>query len=150
MSSALERKLQSDLVTALKAKDAVAASVIRMLKADIGTTAIRLKKRDLEEGEVIAVVQRHIKQHHDSIEQFSKGGRQDLVEKERAELAVLEGYLPKQLTDGELESMAAGVIQELGVTQKKDMGRAIKVVLEKAGGKVDGKRVSQVMQRLLP
>jgi len=145
----LEEKLNKDLVTALKAKDAVKLSVIRMLKADITNACIKQKKDKLADDEILKIIQTHVKRHNESIEQFKKGSRPDLVEKEDLELVILKTYVPEQMPDSELESLVKSVIQELGAKDKKDMGKVIKSVLEKASEKADGKRVSALVGRLL-
>jgi len=145
----LEEKLNEELKVALKGKNAIKASVIRMLKADINNTAIKLKKASLSDEEVLKVIQRHIKQHNDSIEQFKNGNRMDLVEKEEKELEILKTYIPEQISDEKLEAIVKDAIKETEATTKKDMGKVIKIVIEKAGGRADGKRVSQAVQKLL-
>jgi len=145
----LEEKLNEELKTALKGKNAIKASVIRMLKADINNTAIKLKKASLSDEEVLKVIQRHIKQHNDSIEQFKNGNRMDLVEKEEKELVILKTYIPEQISNEKLEALVKDAIKETEATTRKDMGKVIKIVIEKAGGRADGKRVSQAVQKLL-
>lgn len=145
----LEEKLNEDLKNALRAKNAVKISVIRMLKADITNTAIKLKKKALGDDEVLKVIQQHISKHKDSIEQFKKGNRDDLVQKEEKELEILKAYMPEQISDSELQTLVKSTIEELGAATKKEMGNVIKAVLEKAKGKADGKRVSQIASRLL-
>ena len=145
----LEKKLNEDLKNALKAKDAVKVSVIRMLKADIMNAAIKLKKKALGPDEVLKIIRQHISKHKDSIEQFKKGNRDDLVQKEEKELEILKAYMPKQLSDSELETLVKSTIESLGATTKKEMGKVIKAVLQKAKDKADGKRVSQIASQLL-
>lgn len=145
----LEKKLNEDLKNALKAKDAVKLSVIRMLKADITNAALKLKKKALGDDEVLKIIRQHISKHKDSIEQFKKGNRDDLVQKEEKELAILKAYMPQQLSDSELEKLVKSTIEELGATTKKEMGKVIKAVLEAAKDKADGKRVSQIASQLL-
>ncbi len=144
-----EEKLNEDLKNALKAKDAVKISVIRMLKADIMNVAIKLKKKALSGDEVLKIIRQHISKHKDSIEQFKKGNRDDLVQKEEKELEILKAYMPEQLSDAELQTLVKSTIEELGATTKKEMGKVIKAVLEAAKGKADGKRVSAIASRLL-
>lgn len=146
---ALIDKLNDELKSSLKSGDAVRASVIRMLKADINNTAIRADKNALDESEVLKVVQKHVKQHIDSITQFEKGNRADLVAKEKDELKVLESYLPAQMPDADLEGVINSVLDEAGVTGIKDLGRVIKAALERVKGAADGKRVSECAGRLL-
>lgn len=145
----LEEKLNHDLKDALKGQNKVKLLVIRMLKADIHNMAIKLKKKSLSDNDILMVLQRHVRQRNESIEQFKKGDRFDLVEKEQGELAVLKTYLPEQLSDDELKAIIHAVIEETGATTKKDMGKVIKATLEKAQGRADGKRVSQAVQPFL-
>jgi len=140
---------ENDFKKALKEGQSIKVSVIRMLKADITNTALKLNKDTLDDVDILKVVHRHIKQRRDSIEQFKKGNREDLVRQEEKELSILEAYYPKQLEDKELEAMIKSAIEETGASGMKDMGKVIKCVLEKAQGKADGKRVSQLLQRLL-
>ncbi|NQT22202.1 MAG: GatB/YqeY domain-containing protein [Candidatus Omnitrophica bacterium] len=145
----LEDKLNQDLRKALKEKDAIKASVLRMLKADITNAEIKLNEQSLKDEGVLKIIQQHINRHKDSIEQFKKANRNDLFEKEEKELAVLNTYMPKQLSDNELEALVKSAIAELGAITKKDTGKVIKTVMEKSKGAADGKRISQfVGQRL--
>jgi hypothetical protein len=115
-----------------------------MLKADMQNLAIQ-KREELKEEHIIQVIQKQIKQHKDSIEQFEKGSRMDLVAKEKGELAVLEAYLPNMLSENELQAMVKDVILELGVSAKKDMGKVMKEVLARAKGRADGKALSAIV-----
>jgi len=145
----LQEKFNNDFKVALKDKDAIKVSVLRMLKADIINTEIKLNKKSLADEDIIKIVQQHIKQHNDSIEQFKKGDRVDLAEKEEKELLILKTYVPKQLSDSELEKIVKSVIGELSATSKKDLGLVIKAVLEKSKGTVEGKRASLAAGKLL-
>jgi len=145
----LEDKLNQDLKKALKEKNAIKASVLRMLKADITNTEIKLNKKSLKDEDILKIIQQHLNRHKDSIEQFKKGNRNDLVEKEEKELQELKAYMPKQLSDSELEALVKSAIAELGATTKKDTGKVIKAVMEKSKGAADGKRISQLLGQLL-
>ena len=112
-------------------------------------TAIKLEKKSLSDDDILKIIQNHIKKHNDSIEQFKKGNRDDLVQKEEKELEILKTYVPEQMSDGELEKLIKSTIEELGLTTKKEMGKVIKTVLEKAKGRVDGKRVSAIVSQIL-
>jgi uncharacterized protein len=144
-----ENQLNENLSKALKDKDATKVSVLRMLKADINNTAIKLKKPGLSEEDIVKVIKRHIKQHQDSIEQFRAGKREDLADKEARELVILKTYVPEEASDAELEAFVKASIEEVGAATPKDMGRIIKLTLEKAKGRADGTRVSALVQRFI-
>lgn len=121
-----------------------------MLKSSIGYTQIEKKTENLSEPDFIAVVQREVKKRRDSIEQFEKGVRQELADKEKKEITILEMFLPKPLAPEELEQLVKTTIQEAGATSKKDMGPVIKAVQAKAAGRADGKTISSLVGKLLP
>jgi uncharacterized protein YqeY len=133
----------------MKAKDAGRLSALRMLKAAIMNKGVE-KGRDLEDAEVLQVVASLVKQRRDSIEQFSKAGRTDLVEKETGEIAVLEHYLPPAATAVEIEAAVKAAIAETGAASPKDMGKVMKAVMPKLAGKnADGKTVNEIVRRTL-
>jgi hypothetical protein len=121
-----------------------------MLKSAIGYAQIEKKVEPLPDAEVLAVVQKEAKRRRDSIEEFDKGGRAELADKERAELKVLEAFLPKAMSPEELEALVVAAIAETGATSKKDMGVVMKVAQAKAAGRAEGRLLSQVVGRLLP
>ena len=145
----IEEKIDNEYKTALKAKDAIKVSTLRMLKAEINNVKLNQSKPELKEVDIIKIVHRQIKQHKDSIEQFEKGNRTDLAEKEKKELAILSDYMPEQLSEEELRKIITETIKELEATTKKDMGKVIKAVMGKAKGKADGKAVSQIVSQML-
>lgn len=145
----LEEKIENEFKAAMKARDAVLVSVIRMLKAEINDVKLKQNKNTLTDDELIKVVRRQVKQHKDSIEQFEKGKRQDLVDKEAKELAILKRYMPEEMPEEELKNLIAEAIKELGATTKKEMGTVIKAVMQKAAGKADGKAVSRIVAGIL-
>ncbi|MBL7156788.1 MAG: GatB/YqeY domain-containing protein [Candidatus Omnitrophica bacterium] len=145
----LGERIENDCKAALKKQDKIKVSTLRMLKSDMNTTRLDQKKSALDEGDILKIIQRHVKQHRDSIEQFEKGKRQDLAEKEKKELEILLGYMPEQLSEEELKKIITETISELGVTSKKEMGKVMKAVMEKAKGKADGKTVSQIVSSML-
>ena len=145
-----QERLQQDIKSAMLAKDADRLSALRMLKSAIGYTQIEKKTETLTEADFVAVVQKEVKKRRDSIEQFEKGGRQELADKEKKEISVLETFLPKALAPEELEQLVKATIQELGATSKKDMGPVIKSVQAKAAGRADGKTISGLVGKLLP
>jgi uncharacterized protein YqeY len=144
----LREKIEADTKEALKsgAKDKV--STLRMLNAALKNKQID-KRRPLTEEEVIETVRSLIKQRKDSIEQFTKGGRQDLVDKETAEVAFLEAYLPKQLAREELEAMVRDAIAQTGAQGARDMGKVMKALIPMVGGRADGKLVSELVKNAL-
>jgi uncharacterized protein YqeY len=145
----LEEKIEREFKTALKARDALKLSTLRMLKADMNNVKFDKNKKTLADDEIIKVVQRQVKQHKDSIEQFGKGNRQDLVEKEKKELDILMAYMPEQCSAEELKKIIEEAIKETGAGTKKDMGRLMKAVMEKVKGKADGKTVSRIASDML-
>src|SRR5215216_4809709 len=121
----LSEKIGADITAAMKAKDAGRLSALRMLKAAIMNKGVE-KGRDLDDAEVLQVVASLVKQRRDSIDQFSKAGRTDLVEKETSDLRALEQYLPPAITQEEIEAAVAEAIAESGATSAKDMGKVMK------------------------
>ena len=145
----LREKVNADLTAAMKAKDAGRLSALRMLKAAIMNKGVE-KGRDLDDAEVLQVVSSLVKQRRDSIEQFTKAGRTDLVEKETGEIAVLEHYLPPAATADEIEAAVKAAIAETGAASPKDMGKVMKAVMPKLAGKnADGKAVNEIVRRTL-
>ena len=145
----LNDKVAADITAAMKAKDAARLSALRMLKAAIMNKGVE-KGRDLEDAEVLQVVSSLVKQRRDSIEQFGKAGRTDLVDKETGEIAVLEAYLPPAATAAEIEAAVSAAIAETGASSAKDMGKVMKAVMPMLAGKnADGKAVSEAVRRKL-
>ena len=141
----LRDRLGQDLAAGLKNKDSTRVSVIRMLMAAVKNREIEKRVDKLDDKEVISVIKKSVKQHKDSIEQFQKGNREDLVEKEKAELLVLEGYLPKQLTREEIEPIVKEAIKKAGASSRSDTGKVMKLVMGEISGNADGKMVSQIV-----
>ncbi len=141
----LEEKMDTDLKEALKAKDAIRVSTLRMVKAGIKNLAIERRVEKSEDKDVISIISKQIKQHRDSIEQFAKGNRQDLVDKEKAELSVLESYLPNQLSAEELKVIVKSAIEKVDAKGRADMGKVMKAAMEDAKGAADGKMLSQMV-----
>ena len=145
----LYEKLDSDVKIALKEGNALKVSVLRMVLSTIKTLQIEKNIKSLDDDGVIQILQRHAKQHRESIDQFGKGGRQDLVDKEKAELKILDEYLPKQMTEEELTALVKTAITETGAAMKSDTGKVIRCVMEKAKGKADGKTINRLVGELL-
>ena len=145
----LEQTLGADIVTAMKAKDATKLTALRMLKTALTNKSIE-KGRALEGAEELQVVSMLVKQRRDSIEQFTKGGRTDLADKEQAEIVILNTYLPASASDDEIAAAVTAAIAETGATSAKDMGKVMKAVMAGLAGKtVDGKKVSETVKAKL-
>ena len=143
-------RLAQDMKTAMLAKDANRLSTLRLLKSALGYAQLERKTEKLSGGDFLAVVQKEVKKRRDAIEQYEKGGRPDLAEKEKSEILVLEEFLPKPLSVEEVEQLVQATIQELGATSKRKMGPVIKAAQAKAAGRADGRTISGVVTRLLP
>ena len=146
----LIEKIETDFKGALKGRNEIVLSTLRMLKAAIKNKEIDKKVKVLSEPEILEVIRKQIKQRRDSISEFEKAKRLDLVDKEKRELAALEQYLPCQLTEGELKTLIQKAIQEAGAKTKADMGKVMKAIMPQVTGKADGKQVSQLVSQLLP
>jgi uncharacterized protein len=141
--------LNAAIADAMRRHDAVRLSALRMLKAGLVNREVE-RGRALDEAETLQVVASLVKQRKDSIEQFTKGGRQDLVDKESAEIVVLSEYLPPAADPAVVERAVAEAIQETGATSPKDMGRVMKAAMAKlAGQSVDGKTVNELVRQRL-
>jgi uncharacterized protein YqeY len=145
----LRDKVNADMTAAMKAKDAGRLSALRMLKAAIMNKGVE-KGHDLDDGEVLQVVASLVKQRRDSIEQFAKAGRTDLVDKETGEIHVLEQYLPPAASVEDIEAAVSAAIAATGAASAKDMGKVMKAVMPMLAGKnADGKAVNEIVRRKL-
>ena len=145
----LSDKVNTEITAAMKAKNQVRLSSLRMLKAAIMNKGVE-KKADLDDAEVLQVVASLVKQRRDSIEQFAKAGRQDLVQKETGDLHVLEAFLPAAASAADIEAAVTAAIAETGASSPKDMGRVMKAVMPKLAGKTaDGRAVNEAVRRAL-
>ncbi len=145
----LRDKISEDLMSAMKAKEAERLSVLRMMKAAVRNKEIDLRQ-ELDDAQVMQVLVTLIKQRKDSIEQFTKGGRLDLADKEAAEIKVIEQYLPAPVTDEEIGSAVEAVIAETGATSVKDMGKVMKACMARFSGRpADGSKVSEFVKARL-
>ncbi|RKQ63526.1 hypothetical protein C7457_0400 [Thermovibrio guaymasensis] len=144
----LKERLKEDMKAALKAKDKEKLSVIRMLQALIKNAEID-KRGELTDEEIISLLQKYAKQRRESIEMYEKGGRQDLVEKEKRELEIVESYLPKQMSEEEIRELVAEVIKEVGASSPKDLGKVMQAVMPKVKGRANGSLVNRVVRELL-
>jgi uncharacterized protein len=140
--------LNSDLIVALKKGDKIRTEVIRGLKSDIKYKEIE-KKEPLTEEDVLGVLVAAAKRRRDSIEQFQRGGRDDLVMKEGGELEIITSYLPQQLSDEELREIVETTLLEIGVKTPGDLGKAMKEIMPKVKGRADGNRVRQIIAQKL-
>lgn len=145
--SLLER-LNNDMKQAMKNKEKDKLSVIRMVKASLQNEAIKLGK-ELSEEDELTILSREVKQRKDSLHEFDKAGRQDLVDKLRTELTFVELYLPKQLSEEELAEVVNETISEVGAKSKADMGKVMAAIMPKVKGKADGSLVNKLVQQHL-
>lgn len=145
----LEQKILNDYKEAMKSRDSLKSSVLSFLRAELLNVALAKKKNSLEDADVIAVIRKQIKSRQDSIEQFTKGGRQDLAAKESQELAMLEVYLPAQLPAEKIKEIIEEVAKETSAQGMKDMGRVMKEVSARVQGQADGKLVSDLVRERL-
>lgn len=146
-----KEKLTADMKQAMKDREAgkLRLTVIRMLRSDIRNAEINNKgKEELTEEEVLAVIMKAVKMRKDSLADFEKADRKDLVDQTKAELEILEDYLPKQLTDEELTDIVKKAVEETGATSMKDMGKIMKVVMPEIAGRADGGRVNKIVRTL--
>lgn len=141
-------KIESDLKNAMKARDSFRLGVLRLIKTEIKNKQIELK-RDLNEQEFFAVLSRMVKQRKESVEQYQKGGRDDLAKIEQDEQHVLADYLPKPLSEDELSEMVAVAVKKTGAAGPKDMGVVMKELRDKTTGRVDGKVLADKVKAAL-
>ena len=147
--ASLDKQIEQDMREAMIARDAPKLSTLRFLRSALKYVAIEKKVESLGDAEVQQVIQKQIKQRHESIEQFRKGGRADLASKETREIEILERYLPKQLGDEELSRLIEAEVKTAGASSKKDFGRMMKLLSEKLKGQADAKRVSETLGKML-
>ncbi|MFH1359938.1 MAG: GatB/YqeY domain-containing protein [Candidatus Omnitrophota bacterium] len=145
----LEEKITADYKQAMKDKDTLRSSTLSFLRAQLKNVLIEKKKDKLDDSECLPVLKKLVKQRQEGIEQFEKGGRQDLVEKEKNEMAILKSYLPPEMPKEELKKIVEEAIQEAGATSIKDMGKVMKIVTSKTAGRADGKTVSDLVKQIL-
>lgn len=150
----MEKRIQTDIMAAMKAKDEVALTTLRGIKTAImqyKTSSNFKGDRDsnLSDSEVIKIMQKLAKERKETAEVYKTAGRTELAEKELAEANIIDSYLPKAMTESEVEEMVRSVIAEMGATSIKEMGLVIKNVNAKANGRTDGKTISTIVKRLL-
>lgn len=145
----LEERINENIKTAMREKDKVALDALRAVKSQILLLKTESKGKDISEQEEIAVLQRMVKQRQDSYDQFSAQNRGDLAEVELAQMKVIEAYLPKQLSQEELEAELKEIIQQVGANDMKDLGKVMGVASKNLAGKANGKIISETVKRLL-
>lgn len=146
--SQLKDQIQTDLTDAMRARDAVARDALRMLTAALTNARIEAGV-ELEDDAVLGVVQKQVKQRRESILEFEKAGRADLVAKESAEIGVLERYLPAQASHDEIEAAARKLIEETGASSARDIGKVMLPLVRQFAGRADGRAINEVVRRLL-
>jgi len=144
----LKERLKADLKDAMRAKEIVKRDSIRAINTMIKQIEVD-QRVDLDDTEVIKLIQSGIKKREESIEQYKNASRDDLVQKEQEQIDIFALYLPKQLDDSELEEIIGSIIKETKATSLKDMGKVMKLAQEQIAGKADGKRISQMVKKLL-
>lgn len=145
----LKQQIISDLTASMKAQDAPRTSTLRMVKAALTNREIE-KGGELDDDEMMRLLRSLVKQRHDSVEQYEKGGRQELADKEKLEIEVIEAYLPQAASNEEIEAAVAAAVTETGANSMKDMGRVMKAVQAALAGKnADGRTIGETVKRKL-
>lgn len=147
--ASLSEQIRADLTAAMKAQEKEKLSTLRMLQSALKNEQINIG-HELSDEEAMTVIRKAVKQRQDSIEQYTKGNRPELAEKERSEMELLKTYLPPELTEEEIESGVREIIASTGAQSKKDMGKVMKEASARYKGRVDGKKVQEIVSRLLP
>lgn len=145
----LIEKIKAEVKEAMKQKDTVKLSTLRMLNSAIKNTAIDKRKETLDDSEVIEVVSRAVKQHKDSIENYKNANREELVEQEQKELNILMEYMPEQMSEDEIRKIAADSIAEIGEVSVADFGKVMGQIMSKVKGKADGNIVTRIVKEEL-
>ena len=146
--SGLKQKLTDDLRQAMKSGDKVRRSVLRLLMAAIGNAEIA-RRAALDDADILGIIAKEVRQRHESVESFKQGNRQDLVAKEEAELAILQEYLPQQMTREEVMEAARRVIEEVGARGPGDKGKVMSKLIAQLKGKADGREINTIVTELL-
>ncbi|MDO5028340.1 MAG: GatB/YqeY domain-containing protein [Bacillota bacterium] len=144
----LKERLMEDLKTSMKNKDILRKNTITMVRAEIKQVEVD-QRVDLDDEDILKIMSKQLKEKRNSIQEFKKGDRQDLVDQAEAEIAILLEYLPKQLTEEELTEIVKNVLEKSGYTSMKDMGKIMKEVMPLVQGKADGNMVNQVVRKIL-
>lgn len=146
---ALEQQIQKDIMEAMKAHNTVRTNAVRAIKSEILLAKTSGAGAEITDGDVIKLIQKLIKQRKESAAMYAQGGRQDLADNELAEAAEMEGYLPKQLSEAEVEEIVEGIIAETGASSMADMGKVMGLATKKLAGQADGRTVSTIVKKLL-
>ncbi len=146
---ALEQQIQKDIMEAMKAHNTVRTNAVRAIKSEILLAKTSGSGSELTDGDILKLIQKLIKQRKESAEMYAQGGRKDLADNELAEASEMEVYLPKQLSEAEVEEIVKSIITEVGATKMSDMGKVMGVATKKLAGQADGKTVSAVVKKLL-
>ena len=145
----LKMQIMDELKEAMKSKDQVKLSTLRLLNSQIKNKEIDLRPNPISEEDIVAVIKKSVKQRQDSIEQYQNANRQDLADVEIAELKILETYLPKMMSEDQVNVLVLEAIKETGATEAKDMGKVMKAVMAKTNGQADNKVVSELVKKNL-
>lgn len=145
----LAQRVDEDLKSAMKAREELKVSTLRMLKAAASNAAISKGKQALEDGEMVDVISKLVKQREESVAAYTKGNRLDLAQKEETESKILKSYLPAQLSEAELKEIVQQAIRESGASGPQAMGVVMKLVMPKVAGRADGKRVNELVKQSL-
>ena len=144
----LKEKLQEDLKSSMKNKDTVKKSVITLIRAGIKQYEVD-NRTELDDDGIITIISKQLKQRNDSLVEFEKAGRDDLIEETKSEIQVLEEYLPQQLSEEELEQIVIETIAEVGATSMKDMGKIMSTIKPKTAGRADGRKINELVKKNL-
>jgi len=146
--SRIKEKIDSDLKEAMKSSDSLRVSTLRLIKSAIKNKEIE-KGKALTDDEIIQLLNSLVKQRVESVQMYRKGNREDLAEKEEAEIEILKSYMPEPLSDQEIKDIIQQAITETGATSMKDMGKVMKFVMGKVKGRADGKKVNEMVKQML-
>ncbi len=146
--SALREQINNDMKTAMKAKETQKRDALRLLLSAFKQVEVD-ERKELSDEDISKIIQKQVKQRQDSANQFKEAGRDDLLEKEETEIAFFMVYMPKQLDDAELEETVSAIISQVGASTMKDMGKVMGVASKQLSGKADGKRINEVVKKLL-
>lgn len=144
----LKEKLQEDLKSSMKNKDTIRKSVITLVRAAIKQIEVD-QRVELDDVAVMDIISRQLKQRNDSLAEFEKAGREDLIEETKSEIQVLKEYLPQQLSEEELEKIVIETIAEVGATSMKDMGKIMAIIKPKTAGRADGRKINELVKKNL-
>lgn len=144
----LKEKLQEDLKSSMKNKDTIRKSVVTLIRAAIKQYEVD-NRVELADDAIIDIISKQLKQRKDSLAEFEKANRDDLVEETKSEIQVLEGYLPQQLSEEELEKIVIETIAEVGATSMKDMGKIMATIKPRTAGRADGRKINELVKKNL-